>query len=514
MHRPRRASAVVKLLPAAAAMLLGWACASGASTDSGSTDPTGTGGSDATSAGGSDGTAGSDTTTGGSSTAGASGKGPMGTGGGNTAGFPGMGGSAAGGKSGSAGMGGASAGTSAIGGSGGNTGGKPSGTTCAANSECASGKCVDTGHSGTSNMVCVEPCKTGTGCATGTHCTTIGGSPVCIPDRDSQCGTCTSDATCKNQGDRCLTGPDMGKFCAQDCGYDSKCPTGYDCKAVPMGAPGDKACVPTSAASCACGPNRDGATRACANMTSTVTCTGIEKCDGKAAKYTGCTAATPPPAGMCSALPGGCMGAMGGTGFPHAMCNCTGANCTLLCDAGFTHYPATLPDSAGCPCQLDKGEPNDTCAMSTALPALSDVGTKGTTVSGTLSADTDADWYDVTIGNMPAGGTNQYHVQVSFDMNPNNEFVFQVIRGADCAKQAMAPTLTTYDWCVNWKGADGSGESPCGDMTGLNTCANHSAPYKIGVSRAKGATSSCAQYVLNIQAAAGACAGPSDACGM
>jgi hypothetical protein len=490
-------------------MFLGWACASGASSDSGSTDPTGAGGSDG-STGGSDGsTGGSDGTTGGS---GGTSAGPMGTGGGNTAGFPGTGGSA-GAKGGAGGATGGSAGSGTAGSSaGGNPGGKGPGSTCATGSECASGKCVDTGHSGSTNMVCVEPCKTGTGCASGTHCTTIGGSPVCISDRDSQCGTCTSDATCKNQGDRCLTTPDMAKFCAQDCGYDSKCPTGYECKAVPMGAAGDKACYPAAGASCACAANRDGATRSCVNMNATATCTGVEKCDGKMGKYTGCTAATPPPAGMCAALPGGCMGTMGG-GFPHATCNCTGSNCTLLCDMGFTHYPPSAPESAGCPCAVDKAEPNDMCAASTALPALSDAGTKATKVTGTLSSDADVDWYDVTIGNMPAGGTNQYHVQVTFDMNPSNEFVFQIIRGGDCSKQATAPTLTSYDWCVSWKGADGSGESPCGDMAGLNTCADHSAPYKIGVSRAKGATPSCSQYVLNIQAAAGMCAGPSDACG-
>ena len=509
--RRRRASSVWVIVSVGAAMTLAWACASGGNAADTPGDPTAAGGGDMGGAGG----AGGD----GSGAGGDGSTGPLGLGGGSSAGFPGMGGSSPG-KGGASAMGtGGAAGKPAAGGSAGASGSSGAGGSgmngmpCTMNSQCPSMKCLDTGHPGSPNMICVDPCKTGMKCGAGLHCTTIGSTPVCIPDRDSECGICTKDGDCKNQGDRCLTGAAGEKYCAQDCGYDGNCPTGYDCKTVPMANPGDKACIPTAAAACACAPNRDGATRVCTNMTMTVMCAGTEKCDGKMAKYVGCNAAMPPPAGMCAPLPMGCTGSMGG--FPHAMCTCTGATCSLLCDAGFAHYPTTLPDSAGCPCAADATDPvDDQCATATVATALSDTGTTMTKLTGTLSSDTDVDWFDVTIANKASGGTNGYHVRVTLDANPGMEFVFQVIRGGDCAKAATAPTLTSYDWCVNYS-AGGQGEAPCGTgMVGLNQCADHSAPYKIGVKRsATAAMKTCAPYSVTVQAAAGAC-DPVDACGM
>ena len=507
-HR-RRASSVWVVIPVGCALTLAWACASGGNADDAPPDPTGTGGSDA---GGSNGA-------GGDMGAGGDALGPMGTGGGSAAGFPAMGGSSSG-KGGASAAGGAAAGkggsSGASGGSAGSAGSGMNGMPCTLDSQCPSMKCLDTGQPGMPNKICVDPCKTGMKCATGLHCTTIMGTPVCIPDRDGECAICAKDTDCKNAGDRCLTGVAGEKYCAQDCGYDGNCPTGYECKTVPMGNPGDKACSPTAAAGCSCGPNRDGATRACTNMTMMVTCTGTEKCDGKMAKYVGCNAAMPPAAGTCGPLPMGCTGAMGG-GFPHATCSCTGASCALLCDAGYTHYPTSLPDSAGCPCKGDAGEPaNDACATATPVTAISDAGMGTTKLAGTLSSDADVDWYDLTITNMASGGSNPYHVRMAFDANPGMELVFQVARGGDCAKAAAAPTLTTYDWCVNYN-AGGVGEAPCGTgMVGLNQCADHSAPYKIGVKRsATAAMKTCASYSLTVQAAAGPCDAASiDACGM
>jgi hypothetical protein len=138
-------------------------------------------------------------------------------------------------------------------------------------------------------------------------------------------------------------------------------------------------------------------------------------------------------------------------------------------------------------------------------------GTPEIKVTGTLSSDTDVDWYAVPVKDAAENGGNTLHVRISFDTNPNNEFVFLAFQGNDCTKEAAATPLTEFDWCVNFSSAM-KGEAPCGEADGLNHCTDHSGTFLFAVKRAKAATPTCTPYVVKVQAAAGPCGAP-DACG-
>lgn len=214
---------MIRILPVVALVAVGWACAGGSEIPAEEEPGTEGAGGDAGS-GGDAGASGSGTAgssgTGGSSTGGSGGQGT-----GGAAGFPPTGGS--GGATG--GSGGATGGSG-----GGNPNGKDFGATCTAATECKSGKCEDVGPTGKPNKVCVEACKTGTACPKDAHCTVSFATPTCVPNNNDQCGVCKLDTDCKTKGDRCLDGPKKEKFCAQDCGFDGGCPTGTECKAVPV----------------------------------------------------------------------------------------------------------------------------------------------------------------------------------------------------------------------------------------------------------------------------------------
>ena len=136
------------------------------------------------------------------------------------------------------------------------------------------------------------------------------------------------------------------------------------------------------------------------------------------------------------------------------------------------------------------------------------------TITGTLSSDTDVDWYLINIKDAGEAGTNSYHPQIVFDKNPGDEFVFVALRGGDCMKEATSPTLTSYDFCVNFKDGMVRGEAPCGDADGLAHCNDNSSAYRIGVKRNPMKPKTCEAYSLKVRAAGGACMSASfDACG-
>ncbi len=484
MSRP----SFLRAIPLFATLVLGWACASGGDTAN-DAPPDDGGGGDAGSAG----SAGAQAGSAGAGKGGSSGS----QAGGPVAGTAGAG---SGGKAGNGGVGG---------GTGGGTGGGASGD-CGPS---CSGKCVDVGVS-KPELVCATACKTGTPCPDGTHCATLDGASVCVPNKDGQCALCKTDSDCKVKGDRCLEGPHKEKYCAQDCSFDGVCPSGLKCKQAPGGKVTERSCQADDTVSCPCAANRDGDERACSKSNQGLTCTGAEKCDAKTGKYSACTAPVPQPE-TCNELDDDCNGKV--DDIPGAACNCSGGQCTITCQAGYTHYPSSLPDSAGCPCKEDSFEPlGDTCAKAVGLPALQDAGgTASGDVTGTLSSDADVDWYKINVKDSDENGKNSYHVQVKFDKNPGNEFVVQVIRGADCAKATTAPILTSYDFCVAFQEGTTRGLSPCGNNDGMQHCADMTSDYLIGVSRSASASAkTCSQYTLKVLAAAGACDKASfDACG-
>jgi hypothetical protein len=338
-----------------------------------------------------------------------------------------------------------------------------------------------------------------------------------VPDRESQCGVCIKDTDCLNQGDRCLVSGTGQNYCAQDCSVNESCPAGYECKAPPGALQGIKVCTLLANTECPCAPNRDKNERPCVKKVDGKVCGGFEICNGSVGAYEGCSAPDPAPE-SCDGKDNDCDGKIDNP--PNGVCQCDGNNCTIQCQAGFSRYPESLPESAGCPCAVDANEPGkSTCADPQNVLELADTGTKTTARAGTLSSDDDVDWYRIIIKDNPEAGTNSYHARISFEENPDNEFVFQVIRGTDCALAATAPTLTSYDLCVNFQqgaGASIKGLKTCGENTvDVPQCQNMSSTYLVGVRRSANAVNkTCNKYKVKFEADAGACDINSfDACG-
>lgn len=419
------------------------------------------------------------------------------------------------------------------------------GSACKHDSDCQSGQCSDIGN-GTPNLVCTTPCQQGQACAQGYCAFQPNKGYICIPDSQNECAKCTKDADCPNVGDRCVASPKFDLFCARDCSFDGVCPNGFSCVApssyLPVGADAGpsatdagvgeagpptqppRICVPDNGNSCPCTSLRDGVKRTCEQTSGGLTCQGKETCNGSTGQWEGCTAGSPKPE-VCDGADDNCDGVVDGNANgspvpisqlcpaappPNATWTCdkTKGECLPQCNPGWSAYPTTLPASAGCPCQVDSTEPNDTCATAAAVGTVSDADTTALTITGHLSSDTDEDWYTFNTVDTDEVTTNSYHIKIVFTAPvTNNEFVFDVIRGNQCAApDAAHSNLTSYDWCVDGTGKDASGntigEAACG-ITAPIHCGPHSKPYLIRVHRAAGAKGTCTAYTLAITAKGG-----------
>lgn len=421
------------------------------------------------------------------------------------------------------GTGGSTAGNNTFPGDGGTggAGGTPPaagefGAKCAGPDSCNSKMCTEVGNSKSPNQICTQACDASGGCPTDSHCVEIDKvGPVCVPDRESACGLCTKDSDCLNQGDRCLLSGSGQTYCAQDCSVDDKCPTGFECKPPPGALQGIKACTLLTGTDCPCAPNRDKYERACTKKIGDKVCGGLESCNGSLGAYEGCNAPDPAPE-ICDGKDNDCDGKIDNP--PGASCKCEGNDCTVVCNTGFTRYPTTLPESDGCPCPLDTGEPDKggTCTTPRNVTEISDSGPKTSlSLTGTISSDDDVDWFKITIKDLPESNTNTYHARISFDTNPDNEFVFKVIRGNDCSQEAAVPAITSYDLCVNFQSGTTGLKSCQNKGNGVPDCQDMSADYLVGVRRNPSAsTKTCKKYSVKFEGNAGPCEESSfDACG-
>jgi hypothetical protein len=270
--------------------------------------------------------------------------------------------------------------------------------------------------------------------------------------------------------------------------------------------------VPNDGTSCACDEKRDGVTKKCDIKNDFGKCPGSETCDGKGAMWVGCTAKTP-AAETCNEDDDDCNGAVDEAD-PNAMCGgpptnasyaCNMGSCDLgACDPGWTQYPAGAP-ADGCTCPNDPSEPNDACATPGDAGSVSDAAGP-VQIGGTLSSDTDVDVWTFQTVDVDEVTTNSYHVSIDLMAGEGSENVLlDVIRGDACSDAPAGPAtaITSYDWCVNGKSADGLvGEAPCA-AEGPIHCNDNSAKYFVRVYRKAGSPAACLPYKVQVSAAGG-----------
>lgn len=385
------------------------------------------------------------------------------------------------------------------------------------------------------------------------------------PSGQTQCGVCTTDANCAT-GYKCIKSPLGDSFCAFDCASaacpstDSECTdlstwgqdggaagaagSGPDPDAAVDDDAGDtdaaatggsggggqsegKFCVPKGELGCPCTAAREGVQRSCFNTNEHGTCVGAETC--KSGSWQGCDAEKPQKE-ICDTKDNNCNGFIdmdepgitgnqlcaGGMAPPHSGFSCVLGACELSgCEPGWTKYPPSTPQTDGCNCPIDPPDTtvkkNDACADSVDQGAIVDVGSQPKVIQGTLSTDTDADWYAIVATDQkePAAPNSFWvHVEFQADGNPADEYRFELIRstagGDACDATKAKGELLTYDWCAK-NGA--SPETYAGD--------DASSTYRLKVYRKAGAAGTCKPYKLKVSNG-GANPGPcpaDDGCG-
>ncbi|MSQ84476.1 MAG: hypothetical protein EXR77_16615 [Myxococcales bacterium] len=121
------------------------------------------------------------------------------------------------------------------------------GCTCAENSQCDNGLCMDTPVGKKCAEKCIDKCENGFKCASVPG---AGGDvqSICLPPHGKLCNPCTTSAACAALGQAtpvCASHGDAGLFCGAQCQADSDCPANFGCVDVKTaeGTPA-KTCTP------------------------------------------------------------------------------------------------------------------------------------------------------------------------------------------------------------------------------------------------------------------------------
>ena len=354
-----------------------------------------------------------------------------------------------------------------------------------------------------------------------------------------QCDGCANDSDCATNY-VCVTAPGGSKFCAQDCSAAGCTDATAECVDVatynPVPDPGDagvdaapsptgKACVPPQGGTCPCTPQRAGDTRGCQKKNSHGTCSGSETCT--AGQWVGCDAPNATTE-MCDGKDNDCNGytdmeepgatgnqlCAGGAAPPHSGFACNAGKCELAgCEDGWARYPASLPITAGCSCKTDAADTppnaNETCALAADVGSVDDASGTPLLVQGSLSSETDEDWYTLTAedtNQVPNFNTFRVHVEfLAPDGNPGEEFLFDLLRASvadPCPATGAKTGLLSYDWCAD------SVTDPA-----VPADADQSSLFQLRVYRKPGTSGTCNLYKIRVtNGGSGACPA-ADACG-
>ena len=169
---------------------------------------------------------------------------------------------------------------------------------CKTDTECDSGKCLETPNGHTCAPTCVEA-----GCPSGYACKPLGGGDplnYCVANHLSLCAPCATNKDCQAQGVTdalCLDYGDVGHFCGGTCAIDGDCGDGYSCVDAPDPVGGGKTVKQCKAKAAVCGcsvwAKTAGTLSNCANSNSAGTCKGTRTCGSNG--LSACSAKVPAP---------------------------------------------------------------------------------------------------------------------------------------------------------------------------------------------------------------------------
>ena len=228
---------------------------------------------------------------------------------------------------------------------------------------------------------------------------------------------------------------------------------------------------------------------------------------------------------------------------------CVDGQCGVgTCTKGF--YDVNADPSDGCECQA-LGQTNGlglACGVPNPLGDLPDGGAsiqKG----GQILPGEQGDWYSFKATDLPdtqPGSCDNYNVHISFVLNPNNIFVFDVYRGSCAVSDQICSAETVHDWSTSYYGPpafgpgnlgtddikgtlnpspspEASGECQCvpagnknwaacvkdptpglntvtncgpNGLPGMNICKDNTATYYVRVFTKPGAQLTCDQYII------------------
>ncbi len=190
-----------------------------------------------------------------------------------------------------------------------------------------------------------------------------------------------------------------------------------------------------------------------------------------------------------------------------------GACAVLTCSPGYGDFDESF--ATGCECDPDGNEADNTCSTANNLGEVHDNNTSDDkVVTGRLSALGDVDYFVVqAVDDQYTSPVENFHVDVRFTSNPDQEFVFDVWRstGSACAGGItcvdIPGTATDYfSWYTDFQGNPcGSTSCAWGELNCITSrtgnapeCTDNTAYFVVAVKRAGSAIPTCNPYTLRI----------------